>query len=202
MLECGRGSEVKGMNTSTRPVAVVLAIFLLLPACAAATHDASWDENGLHYFFATTKDTFTMYEYVPIQYTVTNASQDTLIIEHPCAGLGGTDFAVWAPGTPFHPDPILVWGCCGCLDEDWFDYSFEPGESYDRRLTWDMYDMYKETLITRPGTYRIDGTFRAYLWPGHISLRHSFSLYVEILGGAASISEETGTWSTIKALYR
>jgi hypothetical protein len=202
MLECGRGLEVEAMNASVRSAAVVLAALLLLPACAAATHSTSWDENGLHYFFATTKDTFTMYEYVPIEYTVTNTTQDTLIIEHPCSDLGGIDFAVWAPGTPFHPDPILVWGCCGCLDEDWFDDSFEPGESYDRQVNWGMYDMYHETLITRPGTYRLDGRFRAYLWPGRIPLAHAFSLYVEILAGAASVPEETGTWSTIKAFYR
>jgi hypothetical protein len=188
------------MKRSTRSAAVVLAALLLLPASGAAVHGVSWDENGLNYFFATERDTYTMYENIPIWYTVTNTSGDTMLIEHPCQGLGGISFSVWTPVWQWHPVPTCVWGCCGCFDVMWVD-EFGPGETYNRQVTWDMYQ-FNGTLIPHAGSYRLDGEFRAWTYPENVSLCHAFSLYVEILPCPTIVPDETGSWGTIKALYR
>jgi hypothetical protein len=190
------------MDREIRLGAVTLVALLLLPGQAAATHSASWDEHGLNYYFATTGDTFAMYEDVPMVYIVSNTTEDTLIIEHPCSGLGGISFIVWSPASGSRPDGGVVWGCCGCFDEDWID-AMEPGETYVRDVDWPMWDMYEEALITEAGTYTLEGEFRAFFFPGHEFIGHAFTLEVGILyPPAATAFELEASWAAIKALYR
>ena len=61
------------MNKSMR-AAVVLLTVLVLPMSAVAEHSASADTNGLHYYFATARNTYNFGEVIPIDYVVTNVS--------------------------------------------------------------------------------------------------------------------------------
>jgi hypothetical protein len=190
------------MNAIVRSAAKVAAVLLLVPACAGAAHSVSWDENGLNYYFATTKDTFVMYENVPMEYIVTNTSDDTLAVWLSCYyHLPDIEFGVWGPGNPWHPDSILYYST-GCADSPWLDYEFAPGEAYAKQVNWGMTDPQHNTLIRRGGTHRLVGMFFAELYPSQQRIDHNFSLEIEILSGAAGAPEPMGSWGAIKALYR
>ena len=186
------------MNKSMR-AAVVLLTMLLLPMSAVAEHSASADTNGLHYYFATASDTYNFGEVIPIDYVVTNVSQDTMVIDHPCNGISGSfGYQIWAPGPPADPEPRVICGCCGCFPAIYRDWSFEPGEMYSRHFD-------RSTIsFPRPGMYTLDGSFNAWRVVGeeYESVSYEFSLDFELWGGPTGLTELEGRWSTIKALYR
>ena len=186
------------MNKSMRAAALILTV-VLLPAIAAAAHSATADTNGLHYYFATARDTYTIGEVIPIEYVVTNVSQDTMIVDHPCGGPSGSfSYKIWAPGPPADPEPRVIWGCCGCIDEMYRDWSFEPGESYSREFIRDTEN------APRAGMYTLDGKFNAARVVGddYVDLGYEFSLDFQMLEAPTGLAEPEGTWSTIKALFR
>ena len=186
------------MNKSLR-AAVVLLTLPLFPMSAVAEHSASADTNGLHYYFATASDTYNFGEVIPIDYVVTNVSQETMFVHHPCDGVSGSfGYQIWAPGPPADPEPRVICGCCGCSPAIYTDWSFEPGESYSRHFD-------RNTIsFPRPGTYTLDGWFNAWTGVGgeYVSLSYEFSLDFQLWGGPTGLAELEGTWSTIKALYR
>ncbi len=186
------------MNTNVRAVVVLITV-LLLPTSAVAEHSASADTNGLHYYFATASDTYNFGEVIPIDYVVTNVSQETMVVHHPCNGISGSfGYQIWAPGPPYDPEPRVICGCCGCFPAIFTDYSFEPGEMYSMHFD-------RNTIsFPRPGTYTLDGWFNAWTGVGgeYVSLSYEFSLDFQLWGGPTGLAELEGTWSTIKALYR
>ena len=186
-----------------RGLGVVAVLVVLLAAVpAAAVHSVSHEENGLLYWLATTQDTFSMYEYVPVECVVTNVSDATMVIEHPCGGLGGISVSIWNPGTPFHPDPMVMWGCCGCFTVTWID-SLGPGETYARQMVWDMYNMYTEQLIWLDGTYTLKAEILMSSFPEHADLSCELELPFEILECPTAVPEELrASWGHIKALYQ
>jgi hypothetical protein len=131
-----------------------------------------------------------------MEYVVTNATQEPMMIVHPCADLGWLEFGVWGPGAPSHPDGQIIWFCCGCFSMSWVD-TLDAGESYSRQVTWHMYDLYAEEFIQQPGTYTLVGIFSA-----QGSLDQMLSLEIEVLPGAAELPEPLRSWGNIKALYR
>ena len=181
------------------PTAAALLTVLLLSVVATAEYSASADTNGLHYYFATANDTVIFGDVIPIDWVVTNVSQDTMVVAHPCGGPSASfSYLIWAPGPPADPEPRVICGCCGCIDEMYYDLSFEPGESYSRHFD-------RNTIsFPRPGTYTLDGFFSAWRVVGeeYQSVSHGFSLDFQMLGGPTGLPELDGTWSTIKALYR
>jgi hypothetical protein len=185
------------MTTGARVAVVVLAV--LLPVGARAEHSAFADTNGLHYYFATASDTYNFGEVIPIDYVVTNVSEDTMIIDHPCNGISASfGYQIWAPGPPYDPEPRVICGCCGCFPAIYRDYSFEPGESYSRHFD-------RNTIsFPRPGTYTLEGWFNAWRVVGteYESVSHDFSLDFELWGGPTGLAEPEATWGTIKALFR
>jgi hypothetical protein len=186
------------MTKSMRATAVLLTL-LVLATSAAAEHSASADTNGLHYYFATAQDTYTIGDLIPIEYVVTNVSQDTMVVDHPCGWPGGSfTYKVWAPGPPADPEPRVIWGCCGCSDEMYRDWSFEPGESYSREFSQDTEN------APRVGTYTLEGRFNAARVVGddYVNLRYYLSLDFQMIEDTTGLAELEGTWSTIKALYR
>ena len=191
------------MDAGAKVAAVVLVALLLASAPAAAEYSATWDEHGLNYYFGTTSDTFAMYENVPMTYVVTNATQETLAVEHPCGGLGGIEFGVYAPPNPWHPEGWYIWGCCGCFPMSWIDFEFGPGETYVGEATWPMENMGTGLPIQVGGVYRLDGFFSASLFPSGEAISHDFSLEIMILTvPTTGAPEEPRTWSAVKALYR
>jgi hypothetical protein len=199
LLERNGHEEEIGVGLACRHAVIALVLVILGPALLYATHSTVVEHDGLQYFLATERDTYTMYEFVPMDYIVTNITEEPIPIEHPCVGLGGISFVVWDPVTPFHPESEVVWFCCGCFTESWQD-TLEPGASYTKHAEWDMYDLYREALIWRSGTYTIEGTFDA--WWGDLDLSQILELEIEILSGAASVPELPSTWGAIKALHR
>jgi hypothetical protein len=188
----------RAMSKSIR-AAVVLLTVLLLPTSAASVHSASADSNGLHYYFATARDTYTIGEVIPIDYVVTNVSQDTMVIDHPCNGPSGSfGYQIWAPGPPADPEPRVIWGCCGCFPAMYRDWSFEPGETYSRH-----FDRSTDNA-PRPGSYTLDGWFGAWRVVGdeYEPVGYEFSLDFQMLEAPTGLAELEGTWSTIKALFR
>lgn len=190
------------MLQSTRSASAALGLLLLLPVLVAASHSTSVEQNGLLYFLATERDTYTMYEFVPTEFSVTNVSDQPMVIYHPCVGLGGLEFVIWDPIGPFHPEQDVIWFCCGCFTSTWID-TLDVGESYDRQRNWGMYHMYAEQLIWRPGTHTLEGGIRMYSLPGYEDLGYTLFLDFEVLEGAAGMPEgESIRWGRIKALYR
>ncbi len=187
------------MRPSTRVTVAIFGMLLLLPAQPAASHSSSAEQNGLHYFFETLRDTYTMHEDVPMEYTVTNITEEPMVVFHPCVGLGGMSFAVWDPVDPFHPESHVIWGCCGCFTSAWWD-TLDPGESYSRQVTWDMENWHTEEPITRAGTYTLEGQFSAS--SGDVSLCCVLVLEIEVLSGSTGLAEPEHSWGNIKALYR
>ncbi len=194
--------EVIGMSKSTRLAAAVLVFALLVPVLVAASHSTSVQHDGLLYLLATERDTYTMYEYVPMEFSVTNVSEEPMAVWHPCVGLGGMGFAIWDPIGPFHPEQEVIWFCCGCFPAAWTD-TLGVGESYSRSLNWDMWHMYAEQLIWRGGTHTLEGKIDMATFPGSVSLADTLFLDFEVLEGAAGMPEGHETrWGRIKALYR
>ena len=183
-------------------IAVAALWFLLLPALVAASHSTSAEHDGLLYYLATERDTYTMYEYVPIEFSVTNVSGEPMVVWHPCVGLGGIGLAVWDPIGPFHPEQEVIWFCCGCFPESWVD-TLGVGASYSRTRDWDMWHMYAEQLIWRAGTHTLEGRIDMDTFPGGTSLADTLFLDFEVLEGAAGMpASESIPWGRIKALYR
>ena len=190
------------MSNSTRSAVAALCLFLFLPALVVASHSTSVQHDGLLYFLATERDTYTMYENVPLEFSVTNVSDEPMAVYHPCAGLGGIGLAIWDPIGPFHPEQDVIWFCCGCFTEAWID-TLGVGESYSRSLNWDMWHMYAEQLIWRAGTHTLEGGIDMATFPGYESLADTLYLDFEVLEGAAGMPEgESVRWGRIKALYR
>ena len=176
-----------------------LVVLLLISVSASATNSVSHEANGLRYFLSTERDTYFTYEYVPIEFSITNISGETLDFISPCSGVFMC-VAVWDAGTPFHPESEVVWfDGCGCFPEISY-HSLEPDESYVRDPVWDMYNLYTEQLVFWTGTYRIEATFDAWDWESQ-PLGHVLSLEFELVSEAAAIPEMPGTWGAIKALY-
>jgi hypothetical protein len=185
-----------------RGLAPLLVLLLLLSTSttAPALHSVSHEANGFRYFLATERDTYFTYEYVPIEFSVTNISGDTLDFFSPCAGIFMC-VAVWDAGSPFHPEPEVVWfDGCGCFTEVTF-HELEPDGFYLRQPVWDMYSLYTEELVFWTGTYGIEATFDAYD-PEWNSLGHTLWLDFELVSQAAGTPGAPETWGAIKALYR
>jgi hypothetical protein len=194
--------EVIGMSERTRFAAAALCLLALLPAVVAASHSTSVEHDGLFYYLATERDTYTMYEYVPIEFSVTNVSDQPIAVYHPCVGLGGIGLAIWDPVTPFHPESQIIWTCCGCFTESWID-TLGAGESYSRQKRWDMYHMGADQLIWRAGTHTLEGGIFMLTFPGYASLSDTLFLDFEVLDGAAGMpGDQAARWGGIKALYR
>jgi len=184
--------------TRVMRAALVLLTSLLLPMSAAAEHSASADTNGLHYYFATANDTLVFGEVMPIDWVVTNVSEDSILVYFPCSGPGNSfTYQIWAPGPPADPAPRVICGCCACFPVVGWDW-FEPGEVYSRHFVRNT-----ETF-PRPGTYTLDGWFSAWTMVGgeQVPLSYGFSLDFQLWGGPTGLVEPEVTWSTIKALYR
>jgi len=182
------------MNKSARAMFMVLTLVLL--STSAVAENSAWaDTNGLHYYFATASDTYDFGDVIPIDYVVTNVSGDSMAVFHPCGSPPGSfGYQIWAPGPPADPDPRVICGCCGCIDEIYGEW-FGAGESYIRHFD-------RSTLsFPRPGTYTLDGWFNAWT-EDYVSLRYDFSLDFELIGGPTGTAEFEGAWGTIKALYR
>jgi hypothetical protein len=189
------------MRSLIRLLPIQAILILLVPLVALADHSVSVEQNGLRYFFSTAQDTYVTYEYVPMEFSVTNISGSPMELLLGC-GFPAICFAVWDPSGPFHESRIIwVSNGCGCFPEPLY-YTFGPGESFSDQVLWDMMNLWTEELIWRTGTHTLDGT----LWSAQVvdgpNLDLTLSLEVEILPGAASAPEVCLTWSTIKALYR
>jgi hypothetical protein len=183
----------------TRRLALVVGLFLI-PATALATHSVSHEEHGFRYYLATERDTFVTYEYVPIEFSVTNISGDTLNFFSPCSGIFMC-VMIWDAVGPFHPEPVVIWGDgCGCFTEITY-HVLEPDGSYVREPVWDMYNMYTEEPIWRTGTHTIEAQFDAFDWDWQ-PLGYTLFLDFEVVPEAASAPELPDTWGTIKSMYR
>jgi hypothetical protein len=179
---------------------VLVAALIALPATLSATHSVSHDEHGLRYYLATERDTYVTYEYVPIEFSVTNTAGETLGFFSPCSDIFMC-IIIWSPVGPFHPEPTVVWyDGCGCMAEITY-HVLEPGASIVRERVWDMHGIYSGNLIWRTGTYTIEAEFSAFD-PEWQSIGYTLTLDFEIVPGAASAPEMPETWGTIKSLYR
>jgi hypothetical protein len=182
-----------------RSLALVAAL-LLVPATLSATHSVSHEEHGFRYYLATERDTYVTYEYVPIEFSVTNISGDKLAFFSPCSDIFMC-IMIWDPVGPFHPEPVVIWyDGCGCMDEV-TGHTLEPDGSYVREPVWDMHNIYSGDPIWRTGTHTIEAGFSAFdlEWQ---SIGYTLTLDFEVLPGAASAQEPSETWGTIKRLYR
>jgi len=187
-----------------REVGMAVALVVILTCVpAGAEHSVELEENGLHYYFSTPSDTYALWEYVPLTFVITNVSGDSLIIEHPCAGLGSMSIGIWAPPNGWHPEPWGVWECCGCFTVMSWD-TLAAGGTYVKQGAWDMYDPLTERPIWWDGTYLLRATYSGWTWPDGPSLHQEFELEVEILPNETAVPESgwTGTWGMLKALYR
>ncbi len=177
-----------------------LAVLLLMSVSASAINSVSHEANGFRYFLSTERDTYYTYEYVPIEFSVTNISGDTLDFVSPCVGIFMC-VAIWDAGSPFHPEPEVVWfDGCGCFTAITY-HSLEPDGSYVREPVWDMYSLYTEELVFWTGTYSIEATFDAFDYDWE-PLGHTLWLEFELVSQAAAIPDVPETWGSIKALYR
>jgi len=187
-----------------RSHALGLSLVLLAVASTFATAGSvHLEENGFAYFLWTERDTYATYEHVPIRFSVTNVSGDTINYISPCSFVH-TCVMVWdplEPITPWHPEPVVVWGA-GCFcDDELSVQSIQPGESYVRDPVWDMCNINTGTLIQRTGTHTLDASFFAY--DGQYNpIGSSLTLEFEVIPVAASTPERVPSWGAIKALYR
>jgi hypothetical protein len=187
------------MRTRT---AIVALWFLLSPAPALASHSISTQHDGLLYLLATERDSYTMYEDVPMEFSVTNVSEEPMVVWHPCVGLGGMSFTIWDPTGPFHPEQEVIWFCCGCFPEAWVD-TLGVGDSYARSTSWDMWHIYAEQLIWRPGTHTLQGVVDVATFPDNGDLSEILLLDFEVGEAEAGLpQDEGGSWGRVKALYR
>ncbi len=179
-----------------------LALMLLLsPTGALASHSVYEEANGFGFFLSTAKDTYVTYEYVPVEFTVTNVSGDTTYFYSPCTDIFMC-IGIWDPTTPFHPESEVVWGYgCGCFTEV-TTHMLEPMGSYVRASTWDMVIWGTDDLIRRTGTYTIEATFEAYSMPDYEPIGHTLQLEFEVLSGAAAVPDYPSSWGVIKSLFR
>jgi len=187
-----------------RSHALGLSLMLLaVTPMFAAAGSVYLEENGFAYFLWTERDTYATYEYVPIRFSVTNISGETIDYLSPCVGVHMC-LMIWdplEPINPWHPEPVVVWGDgCGCLTEV-TEQSIGAGESYVREPVWDMQNMNTGTLIRRTGTHTLDATFRAYDYE-YNPIGCFLTLEFEVAPVAASAPELAPTWGSIKALYR
>lgn len=182
--------------------ALCLAFLVAVPTLVAA-NGVYLEQNGFAYFLWTERDTYATYEHVPIRFSVTNISGDTINYLSPC-GEVFMCVRVWdplEPVSPWHPESVVVWEsgcfCVAVISEQ----SIGPGDSYVREPVWDMSNMNTGTLIQRTGTHTLDAVFAAYddEWN---SLGCSLSLQFEVTPVAASVPEREPTWGAIKALCR
>lgn len=148
--------------------------------------------EGFRHELAVNSGTFVMYEDVSIDYTVTNESGEPVWMWFPCSGVSirvvvrdMNDDLMW-----ISPD--------GCLDAFWDD-TLDPGESYERGDTWDMFDYASWWPISEPGIYMVQGMLTAYNDPH----AHIVSLPITIVDATTTVPDgDATTWSLIKALYR
>jgi len=185
-----------------RSLALCLALVVAAPTLVVA-NSVYLEQNGFAYFLSTERDTYATYEYVPVHFSVTNISGDTINYISPCSFVY-TCVMVWdplEPINPWHPEPVVVWGS-GCFcDDELSQQSIGPGESYVRDSSWDMYNINTGTLIRRTGTHTLEASFSAYDYE-YNPLGCDLTLEFEVVPVAASAPEPVPSWGAIKALYR
>ena len=108
---------------------------------------------------------------------------------------------IWDAGSPFDPEPEVVWfDGCGCFTEI-TQHVLEPDGVYLREPVWDMYSLYTEQLVFWTGTYSIEATFDAFTYD-YEPLSHTLWLEFELVSEAAGMPGLPETWGAIKGLYR
>jgi len=174
-----------------------IAIVATLAVLGAAQHTSaqnavSEEHNGLLHELQTDATMYWMHDPVEITYSVTNTTQDSILLGFSC---GYAAIRIWI----FDPSMTLIWADpAGCLDVMWGD-TLHAGAAYARAPTWHMWNHDIGGRVDEPGIYTIEGELDTW-YPDYA---HTVSVPIEILDPATSVNGELpSTWSNIKSLYR
>ena len=174
-------------------MALVVLIAVLGAASSTSAQNAVSEEyNGLLHELETDAFMYWMHDPVEISYSVTNVTQDSILLGFSC---GYHAIFIWI----FDPSMTPIWvDPQGCLDVMWGD-TLHVGESYSKSPTWHMWNFDIGGYVDEPGTYTIEGELHTWM-PDYA---HSVSVTIDILDPATSVAEGLpSTWSRVKSLYR
>ena len=171
-------------------VAVALIALLTVTLPCSATHSASSEHMGLLHEIALDDDWYEFWEIVPVVYTVTNVTSDSILI-----GFSQGDLFI----DIIAPADSIVWRQPeGVVPEVHYEV-LRSGESWAIELDWDMTDRNTWEPITQRGVFIARGWINAF-YPEGIY----WSVEVEFLvtDPAAGMPGEPTSWGRLKALYQ
>ena len=173
-------------------LAAVLITVLGAPQFSSAQNAISEEHNGLLHELQADAFMYWMHDPVELSYSVTNVTQDSIVLGFSC-GYHAIFIWIFDPSmTPIWTDPL------GCLDVMWGD-TLHGGQSYSKSPTWHMWNYDIGAYVDEPGTYTIEGELHTWM-PDYA---HSVSVTIDILDPATSIPEAPpSTWGRVKSLYR
>jgi len=175
--------------------ACAIALVVLYCVGASAVNSNEIEHAGLLHHIQTDVYQYTLSDSIPISYTVTNVTGETMDIYVSYIGCPIWIYVYNSLGVLVWSDPYM------CADEAGVR-TLAPAESFSLNPTWDLVNPAPWPPIDEPGVYTMKGRLKAV----DPAVRYTIELQIQIVDPPSAVPEGPAdgpsTWSTIKALYR